>query len=417
VPWRPLLTGDEAKDARKVLRATLRDLELMECRAQSIDVLWSGALFYAYLAEASHDASYFEKSICWLNEALDRMQDGGWTLGFFEGICGLGWSVQHVTRLLPGSWHGQEEAVEDALAEQDRILLEMLSEGEWTMPYDLGRGLVGVGVYFVERMPATRAQVALKLVLSHLDALSEETATGLRWTTPPVHLADWQRRGAPAGIRDLGTAHGVPGVIYLLAELYASRIEPVRALSMLERAVDWLLAMAPPERGWSRFGEWEVDSGDRQDSRLGWCYGDLGIATVLQHAGARARRNDWRAESRRLAERCASRPDAASQVVDTGLCHGAFGVAHLFNRLSCATGWRRCELSARHWFQRGLEMLDRGNGSGGFFSAEWPNGQKKPQANLLQGACGSALALLAGVSGHEPRWDRYILASGRDVEP
>ena len=115
-----------------------------------------------------------------------------------------------------------------------------------------------------------------------------------------------------------------------------------------------------------------------------------------------------------MALRAAIRPFAGSGVRDACLCHGAAGVAHLFNRLYQATGEEPLAAAARVWFEHTLAYRQSGLGVGGFRSwssdlsgvSGWRN-----DPGFLEGAAGVGLALLAAVSPVDPEWDRLLLAA------
>ena len=99
---------------------------------------------------------------------------------------------------------------------------------------------------------------------------------------------------------------------------------------------------------------------------------------------------------------------------DAGLCHGAAGLAHLFNRMHQATGDLQLADAARDWFRRTLAMRHPGRGIGGFES--WRpdkarSGTWTPDPDFLTGSVGIALALLAATAQVEPTWDAVLLAS------
>ena len=52
-------------------------------------------------------------------------------------------------------------------------------------------------------------------------------------------------------------------------------------------------------------------------------------------------------------------------MIDSGLCHGAAGVGHLFNRLYQASGDPALAEAARFWFDRALAQYQPGEGIGG----------------------------------------------------
>jgi uncharacterized protein YyaL (SSP411 family) len=106
----------------------------------------------------------------------------------------------------------------------------------------------------------------------------------------------------------------------------------------------------------------------------------------------------------------------SSGVVDAGLCHGAAGLAHIYNRAFHATGDARFLQAALVWFQKTVNM-QTDHGYGGFQSfmkardATVVENPWRDDLSFLSGAAGIGLALLAGVSDVEPNWDRLILAA------
>ena len=118
----------------------------------------------------------------------------------------------------------------------------------------------------------------------------------------------------------------------------------------------------------------------------------------------------------KIAHRAARCPVEKSGVVDGGLCHGAAGVAHLFNRLFQATGDEVLKRAACLWLSRTLEMHQPGKGIAGFPKGAPDSSPKdeprwSAELGILEGAAGVALALLAGITDIEPQWDRVMLTS------
>jgi hypothetical protein len=118
-----------------------------------------------------------------------------------------------------------------------------------------------------------------------------------------------------------------------------------------------------------------------------------------------------------IARRAAERPAEQSGVRDCGLCHGAAGVGHIFNRLFQATGEASLAAAARFWFERTLQMRRPKQGIAGFLALR-PN-PKRPNEKqwiglpgILEGAAGIGLALLAATTPIEPKWDRMLMLSG-----
>jgi len=263
--------------------------------------------------------------------------------------------------------------------------------------------------------PSPSSEPLARGILDQLERLARPMDTGVAWFTPPSLLPEWQRTIAPDGYTNLGLAHGVPGVIAILARYLSAGVEVARSRALLDRAVAFLRSVAEPPRPGGRYSAWlPVQPG--WTNRVAWCYGDLGVSVALMAAATATGRDDWRGDALELARGMAARPRDQSQVVDAGLCHGAAGVAHLFNRLAQATGDAELARTADTWFGHALAMRQSGADVGGFPRGSYQDGAMvwEPSADLLTGASGIALALHAAISPIEPAWDQLLLA---DLSP
>jgi hypothetical protein len=145
-----------------------------------------------------------------------------------------------------------------------------------------------------------------------------------------------------------------------------------------------------------------------------WCRGDLGVATGMLGAARGVDESAWECEALAVAFHEAERSFSQTEVLCAGLCHGAAGLGHLFNRFYQATNESRLSEAAQHWFHKALEMRRPGFGIGGD-AAWWGNGGEVPdgphEPGIMIGASGVALALLAACTDIEPVWDRMFLVS------
>jgi len=297
----------------------------------------------------------------------------------------------------------------------DEALTQGLDQHGWAGPFDLIGGIVGLGVYALERVPAPQARRLLEEVIDCLDQLAEQVGPGIAWRTtgfpsPP----DAERY--PDGRNDLGMAHGAAGVVGLLAAAQEAGIGRERTQSLLEGAVNWVLGQRLPPGQGSLFPYWAAPGERSRPARTAWCYGDPGIAVALLLAARAAGRADWEDAALETARAASRRPPEETGIVDCGLCHGAGGVAHIFNRLFQLSGDDEFADAARFWFAWTLEQRRPDGDLGGFLSLE--TGQRaadgwRPVPGFLTGAAGIGLALLAGTSRIEPGWDRVMLLSTR----
>ena len=406
--WRPLITDAERRDeiADVIVDIVTRVEEWRADHPSSSDEHADYATLRIYIAtddtvpdpgdEAGHALTAAIAGIAERHEP-----------GLYGGAARVAFAVGHLSA---------GEDADTACAMIESSLVRYLTHP--TESYDLVSGLVGIAVPVLQRIadgkPSPSSEPLAGSILDHLERLAQPMPAGVAWHTPPSLLPPWQREIAPDGYFNLGLAHGVPGVVAILARYIAAGVEPDRARPLLDGAVAYLQSVADPQPG-RRFAAWLPERPSNVPPRVAWCYGDLGVAVAMMSAAIATARDDWRAYALDLARGMAARPFEASQVVDAGLCHGAAGVAHLFNRMSQATGDAELARAADAWFARTL-ALRRSEPIAGFPRAAPTDGTMRwePAADLLTGASGIALALHAAISPIEPAWDQLLLA---DLSP
>ena len=132
-------------------------------------------------------------------------------------------------------------------------------------------------------------------------------------------------------------------------------------------------------------------------SRLGWCYGDLGVATSLWQAGKVLHNREWQEKALEVLRFSTSRRDFRnSGIIDAGLCHGAASVCMMFHYVYMQTGEKLFEETRDYWLDGTLELGNMEGGLAGYrawHTAEyggWVN-----EYGLLEGVAGIGLLLLS----------------------
>ena len=358
-------------------------------------------LLPAYLELTGHADDGMERCGRLVDSCIDAMA-GRAQVGLFGGWAGIGWLVGHLG--------AEDEFVEREVSRNTGALPD-----SWPrrFGYDLISGLVGVGVHFVERLPDEAAREGLVRILDELERTAVEAEGGVSWFTAADLLPEWQRKRAPQGYYNLGVAHGVPGVMWLLGKLCARGVEADRARTLLEGSLRWLLA-AHPDPGTPDLPSWIAPGVRREPNRrMAWCYGPLGAAAVVWEAareGGDSAGEEW---GRTMSFACAGVEPSESGNRDAALCHGAAGNAHIFHRLYRRTGDERFREAALAWFDEALTYRKPGVGVGGFQAWAEVDGKQGfvDDASFLGGSAGIGLALLAAITDTDPAWDRLLLLS------
>jgi lantibiotic biosynthesis protein len=412
--WRPILSGTTAQQALQAVDAITESItSITSLPGQRDSSLARGqaglALLYTWLARTRRTPQADILARQCLDRAIEAVSTQAMNASLWGGFTGVAWAAELVDGLLDSDAEDRNEAVDDAL-------LRLLSRANpWPGPYDLVVGLTGLGVYALQRHARPSAIECLHLVVERLHQCARHDEHGLYWWTPPTEILNPEaRKQYPSGRADLGVAHGVAGVIAFLGGICGAGVEQATARPLLEEAVSWLLAHPVPTEAGPTFPIWVAPGVQPWPARCAWCYGDPGIAAALLMAARGVDAAGWEQTAVALACRAAERPASETGVVDASLCHGAAGLAHIYNRMYQATGEPKLGRAALYWLERTLDFYRLARGKGD----SWVQGSKDPthQApwtgiDVVDGAAGVALVLLAASTSVEPAWDRMFLVS------
>jgi hypothetical protein len=276
-------------------------------------------------------------------------------LELFGGLSGVGWVTEHVTRQLRRFQGGQERGESRINEDTDTALLLELQRGRWQSTWHLTTGLTGIGLYFLQRLPAAGAKQGLELVIGHLEG--------------------WAQRAPCDGVA--GVAGGLGGMLYLLSEAAASGVDAPRANRLLTRCIEVL-----------------PDPHAESANPCSWSEGELGTAAVCLRAGP----DEYHRWAVRWLARCLEVTAAGH---DLSLVTGAAGAAHLWNRISRVEDDQRYREASLRWWERTIELYEEEGAPAAIAAGE----------KFLGGSAGLGLALLAALTPVEPFWDSLLCLS------
>lgn len=419
--WRPILSPHQAVVAREianeVVKATSSSVARAHQRHGRVDVcLASGAtgiaLLHHYFAAnwASEDGSLSD-TVGLLDLALQELSTSAPAPWLYAGYSGFAWAIAHLQALGPTA---PDEIHDLNLDDFDALIEAELDISPWMHDYDLIQGLVGLGVYGLERARCGRGEAILTRCIDRLYEIADSQANGIAWYHPVSMLTEDVRSAYPRGWYNVGIAHGVAGVVAFLARTVRVGANQNRSRELLLQATRWLAAEVREDEN----GYWVptyIDPDPIKNSphkaRTAWCYGSPGVAVALLDAASVLDDSSLRTLALRLAMSSADRTIEYTGVRDASLCHGSSGLAHCFARLYHATQESRFKDAALRWFASTMQMRVNGEGFCGFRYLTLPNHTPvwKAESGFLEGAAGIALVLLGLSSTRAPEWDRVLL--------
>ncbi|GAA5046668.1 hypothetical protein HNP84_009768 [Thermocatellispora tengchongensis] len=221
----------------------------------------------------------------------------------------------HVTRLA-------EHRLAHASARADRGEAASFAE------YDLFYGLTGIAALLLRYTPEPDI---LRPILRHLVRLTHPTRDGLPgWW---VGQDPDPRSPTPGGHANLGMAHGITGVLALLASALRAGVSVEGQADAVQYICDWLDQWEQQGESGPWWPQWitrpELDTGRvRQPGpgRPSWCYGTIGIARAQQLAAIALGDTTRQLHAEHALAACLADPAQLGRLTEPGLCHGVAGV-------------------------------------------------------------------------------------------
>ncbi|MCP4214644.1 MAG: lanthionine synthetase C family protein [bacterium] len=361
------------------------------------------ALFFFYYAQMTMEEKYVDYAHELLSDTFEEINNEFTLHTFAGGLAGIGWTVEHVVQndLLDAD-------TDEILAPLDPFLHKAMLYDINTKNYDFLHGAIGNGTYFLSRLRKKEAQSNLAELVDLLGKISDKDANGLiSWES--VLDRDKGSKGA-----NLSLSHGMASIIVFLAKTLEKGIAKEKSAELLEGAVRYMMAHRLEEGKFlSCYPSWVSDEYPPDGSRLAWCYGDLGIGVALWQAGQSADNNEWRDEALKTMLHSTKRTDIKeNSLVDPGLCHGAAGLAHIYNRMYHYSGNDAFKEPTRYWMDVTMKMASYEDGYAGFKAWHTEKyGGWVAEVGFLEGIAGIGLAFISVLSEIEPKWDRCLFLS------
>ena len=132
---------------------------------------------------------------------------------------------------------------------------------------------------------------------------------------------------------NISLSHGMSSIAAFLIQLFKLNFAKDRTVNLLTGTVNYILdQITYSKESLSYFPVFSKESSPgNRNSRLGWCYGDLGIAHILWQAAIVLKNKELENVSMQILRYNTNRRDLKENAIkDAGLCHGSAGVSYIF---------------------------------------------------------------------------------------
>lgn len=293
--------------------------------------------------------------------------------------------------------------------ENDDILEQLMFSFIEDKNYDLVYGATQIATYFLWQYPNNN-----NLYKAYLDkylVLLYEHADKIDWDK----LA-WRYQlisDEKVEMYNLGLAHGIPVLIMFFAKLKKHKISHPLLDILLNKSINYILST---EQDIKTFGSHfcmniPVDTKINEFSRIGWCYGDLGIGYALLHAAEYVDKPQiLKAKSYEILHDALIRKDEKETMIkDCCLCHGTSGIAIMYDMLYKKTKNEKFKEIAYYWYKKTIMEPYEYEYDGGYKIHAGTSSSYISDISFLSGISGIGLSLMASIYPIYPDWVEFLL--------
>lgn len=278
---------------------------------------------------------------------------------YCAGLSGYGYfllKVKDSNIFIAGTDDETLMQIEEILEEIDEVLVDQIDIDFADENFDILHGVIGIGLYFLER---DKKVLAYKIV-DKLDEISNKTENYVFWKK-------YEKYRLFTTVIDMGNAHGNSSIIYFLSKIFSKNPEDVRLKELIQKSINFYLQNSQKldENVLSYFpnhinaSDFDNNLHKPENSRLAWCYGDLGVLHTLLLSASLIKDmisyNNIMLKLEKVAQR---RFETEPIPADFGFCHGSSGIAAIFNNIYHMTGNDIFLSTSEYWLANTVERKE-----------------------------------------------------------
>lgn len=323
-------------------------------------------------------------------------------LKYSSGLIGLASLLKFLNKE-----HFVDFEANDVLSNLDEIIfnyaIKELNKGN----YDFLHGATGALYYFLIDTEVLNDYA--KRIISKLHSIVEFTPEArMYWSFFDVNDSHKLKKNI-----NLGLAHGQPAIVSILSKAYKLNPNDNILKGLIENATKTIIDYKYQDPRNSLYPSIQPISQNNDyysGSRMGWCYGDLGIALALWDVGEALDNKFFKSEALECIKKSALRKDLQDGYVkDAAICHGSAGIMHIFNTFSNLSNENKYEDEVNYWKDISVKLINTNKNKILTGHCAWSKDiQYYNDFGLLQGISGVGLSFLS-LLNPKIKWGEILL--------
>lgn len=353
-------------------------------------------IFCSHYLKEFPDSKKTEILDSYMNTYFERLTSGVDIFTYCSGLAGIldGLRYMNETKLIDVDFSDIEN---NYVAFLQKFALQSIAD----INYDYLHGALGVIKYFHDD------SVFVNEALVLLEQMAVKERDSYKWKS---------RIGMERTVGyNIALSHGISSIVAVLCRLDSNSINLEVRNRIITNACNYIMSQEiDPQIYGCYFPSLSLDNDPEENiyrSRMGWCYGDLGISTSLWQAGQLLKNQEWQNKAIQVMNYSSYRRDFHNcGIFDSGLCHGTGSICMMFHYIYSQTGFNLFKETRDYWLTSTLEIGRMKGGLAGFQA--W-DGEKQGYVNeygMLEGISGIGLLFLTLLSDeNNSRWMDFFM--------
>lgn len=270
--------------------------------------------------------------------------------------------------------------------------------------FDFLHGSIGLGIFFLEKPNNKYYNKLLELLIDRLYKEAIITQDGsVKWVFKDLN-------GTYS--YNLGLSHGIPSVLVFLTKCYNLNLNSDKCLRLIKGSVDFILGTKNDHNVVGSYFPYAIplNGVNSTKSRLGWCYGDLGVCIALWSVSSIPLFSFLKNFVIEILKFNTSRiTEISTNIEDASFCHGSSGVAYIYHDFYLKTRNEEFLDFAQTWLFKSIKYKKSFETGTQYFYLENEIGRIDP--GLLEGLSGIGLSYLSYLKKEKGSWDKVLLLS------
>lgn len=315
---------------------------------------------------------------------------------FCSGISGICWLIDY---LCDNEYiHAQNKEINiDLYAYLKKQAIKSAENGD----FDFLHGAIGSAIYLINNEFKNIDKKFHEEILNLLNHYMIKEPNGGYWT---YYWADMNKEPRI----NISISHGMASTCIYLIHILNKFKSKQKIIDMLDSSMKFIATQEYKDCRLSIFPTFskEYDKMNQIiNSRLGWCYGDLGIALVYWNYYKQLQVNDYKEKAIDLFTKIGHRKELnANNVTDAGLCHGSSGIGLIYYKMYLNTKIDYFREVSEYWLNVTINFLLYNDGCAGY-----KINNPEHSLSFLGGITGIGLYLLSQINNDYLGWENTLL--------